>query len=293
MLAAAAAATGTDASSAAVPARAQGVPHKQLNPERLWLLKMYGRVYLAHADAAASRLELYRFYTDTIILEHVLDLFSPEVGLSVVDNTLVVHHPATAVSVLFDVALGQQKPLANPLPLRRLQLLPPDLAAAAATELQQQQQAVQASGAAAAAASDSASSSSGSAHGSEAAVEGVPAAVGGVRVSSISRTRAGYRRTLITVPPANGSSAAAATAAAPAAAAAVYESSEVLEEQGWVFYPPNIILDKSDKTVGRLQLDLQVGRTEALHTLLGSGVWGLGSGVWDSGSGVKGRKNST
>jgi hypothetical protein len=82
MLAAgAAAAAGADASLAAVPARSQGVPHKQLNPERLWLLKMYGRVYLAHADGGASRLELYRFYTDTIILEHVLDLFSPEVSV--------------------------------------------------------------------------------------------------------------------------------------------------------------------------------------------------------------------
>jgi hypothetical protein len=186
-----------------------------------------------------------------------------QVALSVVDNTLVVHHPATAVSVLFDVALGQQKPLANPLPLRRLQLLPPDLAAAAATELQQQQQQQVQASRVTAAASDSASSSSGSAHGSEAAGEGVAAATEALRVSSISRTRAGYRRTLISVPPANGSSAAAAATAA-AAAAAVYESSEVLEEQGWVFSPPNIVLDKSDKAVGRLQLDLQVGQT-AVH----------------------------
>jgi len=56
------------------------VPHKHLNPDRLWLLKMYGRVYLAHVDAAACRLELYRFYTDTVILEHVVELFSPQVG---------------------------------------------------------------------------------------------------------------------------------------------------------------------------------------------------------------------
>jgi hypothetical protein len=40
---------------------------------------MYGRVYLAHADAAHNRLELYRFYTDTIILQHVYELVSPKV----------------------------------------------------------------------------------------------------------------------------------------------------------------------------------------------------------------------
>ena len=59
-----------------------GPPHKQLNPDQIFLLKMYGRVYLAHIDSSSSnsRLELYRFYTDTIILEHVLELFSTQVG---------------------------------------------------------------------------------------------------------------------------------------------------------------------------------------------------------------------
>lgn len=56
-----------------------GHAHRNLSPECIWLLKMYGRVYLAHADAAASRLELYRFYTDTIILQHVYELVSPKV----------------------------------------------------------------------------------------------------------------------------------------------------------------------------------------------------------------------
>jgi hypothetical protein len=60
------------------------------------------------------------------------------------------------------------------------------------------------------------------------------------------------------VPGSSGSDAAAAAATADAAAA-VYESSEVLEEQGWVFFPPGIVLDKGQKAVGRLQLDLQVG----------------------------------
>ena len=45
----------------------------------VWLLKMYQRVYLAFASPISSRLELYRFYTDTIILQHMYDLVSPKV----------------------------------------------------------------------------------------------------------------------------------------------------------------------------------------------------------------------
>jgi hypothetical protein len=208
----------------------------------------------------------------------------------VVDNTLVVHHPPTAVAVLFDVALHSNRTLANPLPLRRLQLLPPDVAAAAATELeQQQQQQQQQQMQGAAATGDAGSSAAGSSEGDSSSGSSTPAAGGqqdveggatsgsiagsSVRVgsfSSLSRTRAGFRRTLITVPAAaaagsSGSNAAAAvaaaaagSAAAAAAAAAVYESSEVLEEGGWVFFLPGIVLDKGQKTVGRLQLDLQV-----------------------------------
>jgi hypothetical protein len=56
--------------------------HRGLSPDRLWLLKMYGRVYLAHADASCCRLELYRFYTDTIMLQHIYELCSPQVRAS-------------------------------------------------------------------------------------------------------------------------------------------------------------------------------------------------------------------
>ena len=33
------------------------------------LLKMYGRVYCAHLNTRAHKLELYRFYTDTVMLQ--------------------------------------------------------------------------------------------------------------------------------------------------------------------------------------------------------------------------------
>ena len=183
--------------------------------------------------------------------------------MSVVDNVLVVHHPPTAVAVLFDVALHQHTHIANPLPLRRLQLLPPDLAAAAAVELeqQQQQQGAAAGSSAAWSSGSSSSSTTAAAAGVDGEEEELRAAVSSSSISSIARTRAGFRRTLIWVPGSNGRSAAAAVAGgSPAAAAAadVWESSEVLEEGGWVFYPPAVVLDMTDKTVGRLQLDLQV-----------------------------------
>jgi hypothetical protein len=95
---AAAASGGADGSLAVAVPRVQGVPHKELSPDSLWLLKMYGRVYLAHADAGTSRLELYRFYTDTIILEHVLELFSPEVcTVAVLERDGCHHHAGTCV----------------------------------------------------------------------------------------------------------------------------------------------------------------------------------------------------
>jgi hypothetical protein len=50
---------------------------------------MYGRVYLAHADTVGNRLELYRFYTDTIILQHVYELVSPKV-----QTLRISEHPA-------------------------------------------------------------------------------------------------------------------------------------------------------------------------------------------------------
>lgn len=193
------------------------------------------------------------------------------------DNTLIVHHPPTAVAVLFDVALPQHKPLANPLPLRRLQLLPEDLVPAARPELQQQQQR-QRQDTTAADAGDGSSSTdriplldnSCCSPAAAAAAGDAPSASRAGSFNSLSRSRAGYRRTLLTVPGSSNSSSShgAAGPVQPSAVlginaamdegAAIYESSEVVKEDGWVFFPPNIVLDKFDKAVGRLQLDLQV-----------------------------------
>ena len=128
---------------------------------RAWLLRMYGRVYLARATPAdaparlpAARpasvspssspallrqqqqqqppsplvLELHRFYSDALLPERAYALPAAaragDVELSVVDNALVVHHPALGVAAVFDAGARSRLPIASPLPLRRLAPLP-------------------------------------------------------------------------------------------------------------------------------------------------------------------------
>jgi hypothetical protein len=163
-----------------------------------------------------------------------------QVDLSVVDNTLVVHHPDSSVVMLYDVALALpgSSQLANPLPLRRLQLLPPALAAAAmnadpsqeaAANPQQQLDNPQGLAADGAAAANSSSSLS---------------------------------RTLLVSAASSSSNVAAGTAAAAAGGEVdgdVYEANEAPHAASWRYFMPGVILDVASKTIGRMQLDLQVG----------------------------------
>lgn len=81
------------------------------------LIKLYGRVYCAYINRELSRLELYRFFTDTVPLQHSYEVFSPFIDISQVDNVLVVHHLDSAVAMLLDVMADTHQPLAAPLPL--------------------------------------------------------------------------------------------------------------------------------------------------------------------------------
>ncbi|EFJ40813.1 hypothetical protein VOLCADRAFT_99285 [Volvox carteri f. nagariensis] len=140
-----------------VAAAAVATPPARVTADSLRLLKVYGRVYCAHMNRRALRLELYRFYTDTVVLQHTYELFSPNVDLAVVDSVIIVvaaaaaaqgtdsggaaapaaAAPQSGVAMLFDVAATTFQPIANPLPLRPLRhgvppLLPPEADAAAA-----------------------------------------------------------------------------------------------------------------------------------------------------------------
>ncbi len=60
-------------------------------------------MYCAYINAEASKLELYRFYTDTVSLQLTYELFASNVDLSVVDNVLVVLHVDSAMTLLIDI----------------------------------------------------------------------------------------------------------------------------------------------------------------------------------------------
>ncbi|MEW5318003.1 MAG: hypothetical protein WDW38_009257 [Sanguina aurantia] len=94
----------------------------EVQGKQMHLLKMYGRVYCAFHNTASSKLELYRFFTDTVVLQHTYPLSSHAIGLSVVDNVLLVTLLDSAVVMLLDVAADVTTPVSDPLPLA---MLPP------------------------------------------------------------------------------------------------------------------------------------------------------------------------
>ncbi|GLC43165.1 hypothetical protein PLESTB_000856200 [Pleodorina starrii] len=131
-------AAGGAALVAGSPAAAAAVatPPARVTADCLRLIKVYGRVYCAHINRRSLKLELYRFYTDTVVLQHTYELFSPHVELAVVDSVIVAQcctagggggaaadgaaAAAAGVAMLFDVAAPTLQPIANPLPLRTL-----------------------------------------------------------------------------------------------------------------------------------------------------------------------------
>jgi hypothetical protein len=86
------------------------------SPDCFWLLRLYGRVYCAYLDREALKLELWRYYTDQVQLQHRYELYSADVQLSTADNVLLLHHPDTQVVALLDVCAPTQLPVANPMP---------------------------------------------------------------------------------------------------------------------------------------------------------------------------------
>lgn len=54
---------------------------------------------------------------DAVMLQHQLDLASPDVQLSVVDGLLITHYPGLALAAVYDPSIGGRKPLAAPTPV--------------------------------------------------------------------------------------------------------------------------------------------------------------------------------
>jgi len=223
----------------------------------VWLLKMYGRVYCVALEATAGRLELYRIYTDTVVLQHVYSVVQQAaLGLSVVDNLLVVTHAAAGVTLLYDVCADTAEPIAPPLPLGLLG--PPALAPLPGTPTLPPP-------------SPSPSSASLSSAFPLAAMT-PPGVTGAAATASTASAPApgtpGSSTGSLQAAAAATSSAAAATpagtAATPAAAAAAPKPAAwALVKPGgagsmghWRFYVPSLLVDPQGQAAYRLVLDL-------------------------------------
>ncbi|KAG2484707.1 hypothetical protein HYH03_016535 [Edaphochlamys debaryana] len=209
-------------------AAAVATPPARVAADCLRLIKVYGRVYCAHINRRALKLELYRFYTDTVVLQHTYELFSPHVDIAVVDSVIVLVARTAAtgaggaaasgsgtsgggggmVALLYDVAAPTAQPIANPLPLRIQRHRPPR------------------PGGAATSAADGGDSDGGGPSDADEADGGGGGAAG---------ASAG----------ADGTSPGAAVAAAAAAAA-----------RRWEYCSPNVLIDRSGQVVYRLALNL-------------------------------------
>lgn len=106
-------------------------PSPAVTQQQVKLVKLYGRVYLTYIDRENMRLELYRFYTDTVVLQHTYELFAPQAEVSVVDNLVVTHQPTADVVMLFDVLAEGAQPIANPLPMAVIDRVPSRVPSAA------------------------------------------------------------------------------------------------------------------------------------------------------------------
>jgi hypothetical protein len=172
---------------------------------------------------------------------------SLQVELSVVDNVLVIHYPSASVVMLVDVALDAgQAQLVDPLPLRRLQLLPAAVVSTCTTPAQTSPRPAAAAGGdedegmelkslggscnTAAAASDRSA-------GADAAAEQQGEGMGAEITAS------------------GGASSNNATTSS--SSSLVYVASDCHHSPSWRYHHPNIIVDADGGTVGRLLLDLK------------------------------------
>ncbi|GAB4823944.1 hypothetical protein N2152v2_010990 [Parachlorella kessleri] len=97
--------------------RGRGGSKPSAGPDCVWVVTLYGRVYLCHLDKGARVLRLYRMYRDVIMLFHAYEVFSDAVTLSEIDSVLLVHDVHSGVVLLLDVLTGNPTPLCAPLPL--------------------------------------------------------------------------------------------------------------------------------------------------------------------------------
>lgn len=88
-----------------------------LTPESIHPLALYGKLFCCHINALAERVVLYRLYKDAIIKQFSFPTYSKHMGISVVDNLLLVHHMDSGLVMIFDVMTNNMQPFVSPLPV--------------------------------------------------------------------------------------------------------------------------------------------------------------------------------
>eukprot|EP00884_Botryococcus_braunii_P003056 jgi/Botrbrau1/12751/Bobra.67_1s0110.1 len=89
----------------------------RLDPDDVVLLNLYSRAYCAYIDRPNKKLYLYLFFKDAIVPQQMYVLPGARVRVSVEDNLVLVHHPATSTVKIIDVRGSTRCAFTSPLVL--------------------------------------------------------------------------------------------------------------------------------------------------------------------------------
>ena len=93
-----------------------GVGKPRLTSDAVHPVALYGKLFCCHINQQAERVVLYRLYKDAIIKQFSFPTYSSNMGISIVDNLLLVHHMNTGLVMIFDIMTNNMQPFVSPLP---------------------------------------------------------------------------------------------------------------------------------------------------------------------------------
>ncbi|QDZ23319.1 Mic1 domain-containing protein [Chloropicon primus] len=88
-----------------------------LTSDSIHPIALYGKLFCCHINPLAERVVLYRLYKDAIIKQFSYPTYSPHMGISIVDNLLLVHHMNSGLVMIFDIMTNNMQPFVSPLPV--------------------------------------------------------------------------------------------------------------------------------------------------------------------------------
>ena len=88
-----------------------------LTSDAIHPIALYGKLFCCHINKAAERVVLYRLYKDAIIKQFSYPTYSSTMGISILDNLLLVHHTNSGLVMIFDIMTNNMQPFVSPLPV--------------------------------------------------------------------------------------------------------------------------------------------------------------------------------